>query len=172
MTPRYLEAPIPRDLATKMVLVARPRQVGKTTIARRVLGRWDRGARVLKKLPKAYLWDWSLVSDRAARFENLLAAHLLKLCHLLEDVDRHQVALHYIRDHYGREVDFLVTAGRKAWFAVEVKLSQTTADPSLLFFRERLRIPWAYQAVLDGQRDIVDRGVRIVPAARFLAALV
>jgi hypothetical protein len=130
------------------------------------------GARVLKKLPKAYLWDWSLVSDRAARFENLIAAHLLKLCHRLEDVDGHPVALHYIRDHYGREVDFLVTAGRKPWFAVEVKLSQTTPDPSLLFFKERLRIPWAYQVVLDGQRDIVDRGVRIVPAARFLAALV
>ena len=130
------------------------------------------GARVLKKLPKAYLWDSSLVADRAARFENLVASHLLKTCHYLEDTEGHRVALHYIRDAYGREVDFLVTIGRRPWFAVEAKLSDTAVDPSLIFFRDRLKIPWVYQVTLEGQRDIVDRGVRVLPASRFLAALV
>jgi hypothetical protein len=45
--PRYLEAQIRRDLRRKMVFVAGPRQVGKTTLAKRLLGRrrgylnWD-----------------------------------------------------------------------------------------------------------------------------------
>ncbi len=39
--------------------------------------------RALQKMPKAYLWDWSVVPSDGARFENLVAAHLLKLCHLL-----------------------------------------------------------------------------------------
>ncbi len=129
-------------------------------------------SRSLTKMPKAYLWDWSLVPDRAARFENLLAGHLLKLCHFLEDSEGHSVALHYLRDQAGRETDFLVTAGRKPWFAVEAKLSETRVDPSLRHFQERLGIPWVYQVVLEGTRDFVEDGVRVVPASQFLGALV
>ena len=128
--------------------------------------------RSLTKMPKAYLWDWSLVPERAARFENLVASHLLKLCHHLEDSEGHAVALHYLRDRDGREVDFLVTAARKPWFAVEVKLSETRVDQALAHFRERLAIPWTYQVVLEGTRDFVEDGVRVLPAGRFLAALV
>src|ERR1039457_3161733 len=40
----------------------------------------------LRKEPKLYLWDWSEVSSEAARLENIVASHLLKLCHFLYDV--------------------------------------------------------------------------------------
>lgn len=128
--------------------------------------------RVTRKMPKAYLWDWTLVADRGGRFENLVALHLLKLCHLLQDRDGFNVNLHYLRDPNGREVDFLIVNGRKPWMAVEAKLGETTIDPSLFYFRDRLQIPLAYQVVLDGTRDFVDRGVRCLPASDFLAALV
>jgi predicted AAA+ superfamily ATPase len=36
---RYLEGAISQDLGSKMVLVAGPRQVGKTTLAREILKR-------------------------------------------------------------------------------------------------------------------------------------
>ena len=64
-------------------------------------------------MPKAYLWDSSLVPDAGARFENLVALHLLKLCHLLEDAEGYRLGLHYVRDTAGREVDFLVTVDRR-----------------------------------------------------------
>jgi predicted AAA+ superfamily ATPase len=128
--------------------------------------------RALRRMPKAYLWDWGLVEDRAARFENLVALHLLKLCHHLEDTEGHDVALHYLRDRDGREVDFLVTVGRKPWFAVEAKLAETRIDPSLRYFRERLGLRWCYQVVLEGERDFVEDGVRCLPARSFLASLV
>jgi hypothetical protein len=128
--------------------------------------------RTLRKMPKTYLWDWSLVPDRAPRFENLVALHLLKLCHDLQDRDGHATELWYLRDHTGREVDFLVTLRGRPWFAVEAKLHETRIDPSLRFFRQRLAIPWAYQVVLESTRDFVEEGVRCVPAHRFLAALV
>jgi hypothetical protein len=123
-------------------------------------------------MPKAYLWDWSLVPDRAARFENLVGSHLLKLAHYLQDVEGFAVELHYLRDREGREVDFLLTFERKPWFAVEVKLSGARVDPALVHFKERLRIPWAYQITLEAGRDFVQDGVRVVPASRFLSALV
>ena len=84
----------------------------------------------------------------------------------------YRVALHYLRDRAGHETDFLVTLNRKPWFAVEAKLSSSRIDPSLIYFRDRLAIPWTYQVTLNGDRDYLKDGVRCLPAARFLASLV
>ena len=131
-----------------------------------------RDVRALRKMPKAYLYDASLVPQLPARFENLVALHLLKLCHFLQDAEGHAAELHYLRNRAGREVDFLVTVGRKPWFAVEAKVSETRIDPSLTHFRESLKIPWTYQVTLEGDRDFVQDGVRCLPAWRFFGALV
>lgn len=128
--------------------------------------------RALRKRSKVYLWDSGLVESPGGRFENLVALHLLKFCHYLEDVEGYPVALHYLRDRDGREVDFLVTSGSKPWFAVEAKLAAERPDPALRYFRDRLGIPWVYQVVLEGDRDYVEQGVRVVPASRFFSALV
>ncbi len=63
---RYLRSQVERDLARKMVFVAGPRQVGKTTLARSLTGarsgylNWDVAAdreRILRgELPRAPLW--------------------------------------------------------------------------------------------------------------------
>ena len=132
----------------------------------------SRAVRSLRKMSKAYLWDWSQVTAPGPRFENLIALHLLKLCHFLQDRDGHAVDLRYLRDRTGREVDFLLTVKGKPWLAVEAKLSGTGIHPALIYFRDRLKIPYVYQVVLDAERDFVEAGVRCVPAADFLAALV
>ena len=132
----------------------------------------SRKVRALRKMPKAYLWDWSQVQQEGPRFENLVAMHLLKTCHFLRDTEGIDADLFYLRDRMGREVDFLVTVRRKPWFAVEAKLRANAIDPSLLYFRDRLKIPWVYQVTLEGTRDFVENGVRSVPAADFLSALV
>lgn len=64
--PRYLEAQVKKDLRRKMVFVAGPRQVGKTTLALRIPGatkgylNWDvpeHRERILKReLPVSNLW--------------------------------------------------------------------------------------------------------------------
>src|SRR3990167_1151920 len=65
--------------------------------------------RSLKKEPKLYLWDWSEVEDEAARFENLIASHLLKFVHFITDYEGYRAELYFLRDVDKREVDFLVT---------------------------------------------------------------
>jgi predicted AAA+ superfamily ATPase len=77
----------------------------------------------------------------------------------------------YLRDREGRETDFLLTLDRKPWIAVEAKVSEQAPDPALKRFRAMLRIPHAFQVVLEGERDFLEDGVRVLPAARFLAAL-
>jgi len=131
-----------------------------------------RQARGLRKMPKAYLWDCSLVPDVGPRFENLVALHLLKLCHYLEDRGGYRVELFYLRDRAGRELDFLVTVDRMPWFAVEAKTRDTQIKPALWYYKERLQIPWVYQVVLEESRDFVQDGVRCLPARRFFGALI
>ena len=91
---------------------------------------------------------------------------------MLEDQEGHRTELRYLRDKTGKEVDFVVTLDRKPWFAVEAKLAATSIEPSLDYFRKRLKIPWCYQVVLEGNKDFVNDEIRCLPAHRFLAALV
>ncbi|MBU1964600.1 MAG: DUF4143 domain-containing protein [Proteobacteria bacterium] len=127
--------------------------------------------RSLRKAPKLYLWDWSAIADEGSRFENLIAGHLLKMCHFLEDREGYRMGLHYLRDVSKREVDFLVTVDKKPWFAVECKMSGHSLNPALRYFGERLQIPYLYQVSLRGSDDLLDGRVRIMPAAKFLCAL-
>ncbi len=130
-----------------------------------------RAIRGLKKEQKTYLWDWSLAPDPGPRFENMVASHLLKLCHHLEDVEGRAAKLHYVRDRDGRELDFLVTVDKKPWLGVEAKTSETAIGSPLRYFRDRLHIPHVYQCVLEGTRTFVQDGITVVPAHRLLEAI-
>ena len=80
-TARYLEPQVERDLAKKMVFVAGPRQVGKTTMARRLPGaaagylNWDvpldRQRILLGKMPDVPLWILDEI-HKYHRWRNLL----------------------------------------------------------------------------------------------------
>jgi hypothetical protein len=55
------------------------------------------------------------VPNAPARFENLVACHLLKWVHYQQDTTGRDLDLRYFRDVDGREVDFVVTdRGRPA----------------------------------------------------------
>lgn len=128
--------------------------------------------RSLKKEPKLYLWDWSEVEDEAARFENLIASHLLKFVHFITDYEGYRAELYFLRDVDKREVDFLVTINAKPWFAVEAKLNDTNLSPNLLYFKERLSIPYVYQVVKMEKTDRLEKGARIISAGKFLSGLI
>ena len=112
-----------------------------------------------------------VVAEPAARFENLVASHLLKLCHYLEDREGYRTELRFLRDAAKREVDFLVTENGRPWFAVETKSSDDTVSPHLRYFGERLRIPCLYQVVFKPAREYREGPVQVLSAARFLSAL-
>jgi hypothetical protein len=132
--------------------------------------------KAIKKSQKLYLWDWSRVEDEAARAENMVVFHLLRLAHWLEDVHGERAELRFFRTPAGDEVDAVLLRNRKPWMAVEVKVDDRPLDRGLRYLVERVRIPWAYQVSLRGRvdrriADVGSGGVRLVPAARFLANL-
>ena len=73
--------------------------------------------RAVRKEKKLYFWDWARIEDRGARFENMVAGHLLKYCHYVEDTEGHDMELRGTP----REVDFVVLRDGVAEFAVECK---------------------------------------------------
>ena len=85
----------------------------------------------MKKERKLYLWDWADVEDQGPRFENMVASHLLKYCHWIEDTDGRRMELRYLRDTDRREVDFVVIRDRKPLFAVECKSGERAVAPAI-----------------------------------------
>lgn len=133
--------------------------------------------RSLMKEPKVYLWDWSIIHDEGARYENMVASHLLKAVHFWQDAGFGEYRLHYLRDMDKREVDFLVSKNNTPWILVEVKSSsKQPLSRHLKYFQQQLKAPHAVQVVFD--LDYIDQDCfclerpMIVPAKTFLSQLV
>jgi predicted AAA+ superfamily ATPase len=123
--------------------------------------------KAIKKTPKIYLWDWSQVQNEAARFENLVASHLLKLCHYWEDTLGYKSEVRFIRDNSGRECDFVVIRDKKPLFAVECKLNSSEVDTSVIYFKEKLKIPKWYQVHLGEESRVIAPDYKILPFEKF-----
>jgi predicted AAA+ superfamily ATPase len=129
--------------------------------------------RALKKAPKHYHFDWSLVPGEGARFENLVASHLLKWVQHQQDTQGLDLDLRYFRDKDGREVDFVVVDREKPVLFVESKVSEAPVDRNLRYLKTRFPDTEAWQIHAGGSRDsVTPEGIRLAPALRFLGGLV
>lgn len=104
--------------------------------------------KALKKQQKLYLWDWSVIENLGARFENMVASHLLKYCHYMEDTEGYKMELRYLRDVDEHEIDFVVIKNKKPIFAVECKSGEKQISSNIQYFQKRTSIPKFYQVHL------------------------
>lgn len=96
--------------------------------------------RSVLKAPKMYFYDNAdCVDDKAVRLENLVATHLLKRLHFIEDYFGYRTSLHYVRDRDGREVDFLTVIDKQVVELIEVKLSKSEPSSALRYYRDKLK---------------------------------
>ena len=102
---RYLTEHILRDLKKKMVFLGGPRQWGDD--------------------------NSDLPEDPGARFENLVATHLLKRAQFLEDRTGDRYEIQFIRDKEKREVDFAVLKNDHLIELIEAKWSDREPSSSL-----------------------------------------
>jgi len=126
--------------------------------------------RAVKKEKKLYLWDWSMAVSDGARFENLVAAQLLKYCHLVEDTEGFRMELRFLRDTDKREVDFVVMKDGAPIFAVECKTGEKSMSPHAIYFAERTPIPRFYQ-VHRGEKAYSKGKVTVLPFLQFCKKL-
>ena len=129
--------------------------------------------RAVKKEQKHYHVDWSVVPAEAARFENLVACHLLKWVHHEQDTQGRDVELRYFRDTDGREVDFVIIDRQRPVLCVECKWADTPVDKSLRYFKVRFPDCDAWQLSATGTKDYVNPdGIRVAPALTLLRTLI
>ena len=103
----------------------------------------------IRKTPKWYQRDWCEVADEGARFENLVACHLLKAVDMWNDLGLGDYALYYVRNKAKAEVDFLVTKNGTPWFLVEAKTSDTVISHALTAMQKATGAAHAFQVVRD-----------------------
>ena len=112
----------------------------------------------------------------AARFENLIACHLLKYCHFLTDTGQGEFDIRYLRYRNHKEIDFLILRDGKPWIPIEVKLRSDKPSSSWKYFLPHLPCKKAVQITMKPNVHklfyIDDTQVLIVSAEKILSFLV
>ena len=128
--------------------------------------------KAVKKEYKHYHFDWSLVVDPGARFENLIACHLLKWCHWLEDTEGDDMELRYFRDIEKREVDFVIVKNRKPELIIEVKSSDKNPTLALKYLHAKFPNVRAVQLCLHLDEPFrTNDGIEVLSGLDFLSQL-
>jgi uncharacterized protein len=129
--------------------------------------------RAVKKEQKHYHYDWTLVGSKGARFENLVAMHLMKWVQFEVDVKARELELRYFRDTDSREVDFIITEDGRPILAVECKWGDDEVSKSLKYFKQRFPDCDAWQISMVGTKDYLSReNIRVSNAINLLSGFV
>lgn len=132
--------------------------------------------RAIKKEKKLYLWDWSEVEDEGARFENLIAGHLLKYCNFMTDNGYGKYELHFLKNKEGSEIDFLISENNKALIPVEVKLNDTSPSKNWSTWLNQLVCTRGIQVVkksnIYAKYIIQNKEILVISADMFLNQLI
>ena len=133
---------------------------------------WSKSiSKAIKRENKFYFYDWTMVSDEGAKFENFVAVSLLRLVNRWNELGLGDFELRYIRNQQGQEVDFVLIKDNKPFALFEAKKNEDNISKSGLYFSRMLKIPY-YQIVSD--KDIVEaypENKYILSAWRFLGLL-
>lgn len=127
-------------------------------------------ARSILRRPKVYFYDnGDVLGDEGAIFENLVATHLLKRLHFLEDRDGDDYELCYVRDKEQREVDFAVIKNKQLEMLIEVKWSEERPSKSLLYFSNLLKPKRSLQLVYQLQKGFEYQGIEVLSPTEFFS---
>ena len=116
---------------------------------------WHRNiARAILQSPKIYFYDTALVrGGEGARFENAVAAMLLKHVQFLADAKGQNTGLHYLRTKDGAEVDFALSQDGRISQLLECKLADSAPHRALQRFASELGDVPAVQLVRDLRQE-------------------
>lgn len=127
-------------------------------------------SKAITKTPKVYLYDnGEVAGDIGSRLENLVANHLLKRIHFLEDVSGDDYDLAYLRDKQGHEIDFVIVKNKKPVMLIEVKVSDSSRSKSFYYFKERLKINKCVQLVMNLDRTTTKDDILVTPLIDWLS---
>ncbi len=129
-------------------------------------------SRSVLKEEKVYFWDWGMVTDPGARFENFVAVQLQRAVASWNERGRGPFKLHFLRTKDGQEVDFAIADRNRVWLLVEAKESETSLAKSVASLQEKVQAKLAIQVVnKKGICEQKGKGLYVMGADRFLSLL-
>jgi uncharacterized protein len=131
-------------------------------------------SRSILKEKKVYLFNYPVIDDEAARFENLVAVELLRAVETWKDHGRGDFALSYLRDKDKQEVDFLITKNNRPVLMLEAKLSGDRPSPGIIKFQDTLDIPAIQLVKKDNIKKIYKNkknNILVITSHKWLSAL-
>jgi uncharacterized protein len=129
-------------------------------------------ARSLLKEPKYYFYDTGAVEGGTGpRLENIVALAFWRELQLLEDTTGSRIALHYLRDRDGNELDFLAMIDGRPALLAEVKTGDDNFAKAFWRFGRYFPKTPKVQIVQGLKRPKEKEGISMVPAHEFLAGL-
>ncbi|MGB7501679.1 MAG: ATP-binding protein [Azonexus sp.] len=166
-------ASIARDLAISPTTLKRYLDILQALYIVFTVQPWHHNiARAILQTPKVYFFDTGLVHcDEGIRFENAVAAMLLKHIHFRQDAQGKSAGLHYIRTKDGAEVDFALSDDNRLTHLIECKLADPSLHRTLAGFAAKFPEANAIQLVRDLRQEEYRASVAITDAAEWLARL-
>lgn len=146
--------------------ISGPRQVGKTTLAKRISRDFANHL--------SFNWDIPRIQQTAARHENMVTLELYRAITLWNEVGYGRFLLHFIKNRERQAVDLLIAESNTSRLLIGVKAAKTPPSPALLKFQRALNIPAIQLVNQDGGFRLLsnDQQKILVAAARqWLAVL-
>ncbi len=136
---------------------------------------WQRKIhKTIKKEKKYYFYDWSYIADEdeGARFENMVAVGLNRLCGQLRENGLGPYKLFFVRDLSKREVDFLIAKGETPVLLVEAKTSNLKISGFALNLAKKLGdIPIIQLTHKSSVLKNLSRNASVISAGHFFSCL-
>ena len=130
-------------------------------------------SRSIRKDRRVFFYDCAAAYDETggAQLENLVGCCLLKFVQYRRDSVGENLDLYYLRDKESREVDFIVTQGRRVLWLIEVKAGDDKPGNGLKYYADKLKPKLALQLVLNLGQPQERGGIKILPLAGWLESL-
>lgn len=131
---------------------------------------YKKKTRLLKKEKKVYFFDWVMIKNPAARFENYVAMELKTRIDLWNDLVKDVFNLHFIRMRDGSETDFLITKNAAPYILFEAKTSAgAVAKHHYLHSKLLGDIPFVQLTMQRDMLKVEQNRFFVVSASRFFA---
>ncbi len=127
-------------------------------------------SKALLKEKKYYMYDYGIIKNSGAKFENMIALELLRLISNLNDLGVDDFELRYVKNKLGEEVDFIILKDNVPFLLIEAKSNDDNFSKSLVKFSEIFNI---HGIQLTNKRNIYRTKNKciLVSANKFLSSL-
>lgn len=128
-------------------------------------------ARSILKEPKVYFFDYGVIEDEGARFENFVALSLYKNIVTKNDITGSNMGLNFLKTKDQKEVDFAISDNNELKEIIEVKVSDNKLSQALKYFSEKYNIKGVQLVRYADLEIMLNNNIQLRSANKYLSDL-